>query len=284
MTENQGGGDGGEGVQSDGDGGGGGAPDFHSSLPEGIRSHGSLRNFKNVGELGESYIQAREAISSKSMANMDAPTDDAGRRAVLEKLGRAPPVEAGEYKLPDTQAGKQFRAWAHLQGLTTKQAEGMYAAMQENGSATLAERKKQAETRKANNEAAIRQKWGDKYDPNMELARKGRDGFLSKELQDALEATGLSDHPELLDHFSQVGRSLQEGSLKPGSAAGSGAPANNVEGASKSLFEFEAKNRDLLNSQNDSNPEVVAAKKARGTLLANFARLKSDAAGAGGGV
>ena len=87
----------------DAGGDGGQGSDFLGSLPAEIRGEGALKNFGGAdggAKLASSFLSLNRSFSSRSMADMDAPGDDAGRRAVLSKLGHAAPDSPDGYTLP----------------------------------------------------------------------------------------------------------------------------------------------------------------------------------------
>jgi hypothetical protein len=249
--------------------------DFVGSLPENLRGEGSLKNFKDAGALAQSYVELRRTFSSRSMADMDAPADDKGRAAVLTKLGAAPPAKPDDYKLPNNPSAKQFGEWAHKTGLTVKQAETLYGEMDGATTRATEERKTRMVQRAGEYKAALTQEWGADYDSNAALATRGMEHYVpDKDLRDMLIGTGIGQHPIIAKLFQQLGRSLKEGTMLPGSGVGGTGGAGTVESAQNELDKFQKDNRTLIYSQNDMNPEVRAAKTHRSQLLENLARLK----------
>lgn len=61
---------------------------------------------------------------------------------------------------------------------------------------------------------------GDAYEANVAVAKKALEAFGTKELKDALVATGGGNHPELIRFFFRVGKAIGEDRLVVGSAAG----------------------------------------------------------------
>lgn len=264
MTENNAGGDGG---------------DFLASLPEGMRNEGALKGFSGPeggSKLATSFMEARRTLSSRSMADMEAPTDDAGVRAVLTKMGRNAPDSPDGYTLADKPNTAAFRALAHKHGLSVKQAEAMFSDIDTGNTQSAADRKTRAETDRANDEKTLRGEWGVEYDANLELAKNGAKHAFSEEMLKILETTGLENHPEMRKLLHSRGLQMKEGVFHAAGAAGAGS-ATTVETAEAELNKFATENQKLIMSQDDTAPGVLAAKARRNVLNSNLAKLKVTA-------
>lgn len=276
MSENQGG---------DGNAGGGGGADFLGGLSPEIRGEGALKNFGGPDggqKLAESFLSLNKTFSGRSMADMDVPGDDAGRRAVLTKLGHVPPDSPDGYKLLDKANAPAFRALAHKHGLTVKQAEAMFTDMDASDTQASGERDTRMNSRRAETEKALRSEWGAEYDTNLEVMKRGNEHFFNEDLRNLLNATGLDQHPDMQKLLYGVGRQLQEGTLHSGTGPAGGG-ATTVETAQKELTEYFTKNTEMILSQNDMAPGVKEAKAKNQELMSNLAKLKIQArTGAGG--
>lgn len=274
MSENLGGDSGGGGGNSGGDGAGGaGAPvDFLTTLPADLRGEGSLKNFSGPDghtRLAKSYTEMSRTLGSRSMADSAAPTDDIGKKAVLAKLGLAPPDGPDGYSLPDTQSGKNFRQIAHQHGLSAKAAESIFAAQNEAQTRDSDGRKQHIEARTKEMDEKIRSEWGSEYDANKDLANRATDHFLGKEVRELMEITGIINDPDMVKMFSLMGRALKEGTLMAGSGP-SGSPAT-VEGfkaerakIEKEIVEMKAQNKGRGDQTNLAYSELT---KRRSEIL-----------------
>ena len=245
---------------ADGDGGGG--VDFLGSLPEGIRGEGALKNFTGPdggAKLASSFLSLNKSFSGRSMADMDIPGDDAGRRAVLSKLGHAPPESPDGYTLPDKASAPSFRALAHKHGLSVKQAEAMFADMDSSDVRVSDERKTRMDSRKTETEKGERSEWGNEFDANLELIKRGAEHFFSEEMRSMLEATGMDQNPEMRKLLYSVGRQMKEGTLHSASGPAQGG-AETIQTMKSEVNKFMAENTDLVLSQDDTKPGVEEAK------------------------
>jgi len=212
MTDSTAGGDGGGGV------------DFLTSLPAEMQSDGVLKPFAGPdggAKLAKSYSELQRTFHSRSMADMEPPQDDAGRRAVLSKLGHAAPDSPDGYKLPDKASAPAFRALAHQHGLSAKQAEAMFADMEASDARMSGERETRNGARKAETEQKLRGEWGDQYDANKEIVKRGTEDHVP-ELNKIMEQLGLDQHPEWQKMLYGVGRHSQEGTMHTGTGAVTG--------------------------------------------------------------
>ena len=204
------------------DGGG----DFLTSLPADIQSHGSLKNFTGADggvKLARSFIEAQGVISSRSMADMSAPTDDAGVRAVLTKLGHIAPDTPEGYKLAERPNTAAFRALAHKHGLTAKVAEAMFEEIATTQTQATEKRKAEDATTRTEAEKTLRAELGEKYDSSMENGTRAAEHFLSEEERKFIQESGLLHRlPGLQKFFNAAGQSMQEGTLHTGSNMASG--------------------------------------------------------------
>ncbi|MCH8314176.1 MAG: hypothetical protein IID17_14470 [Nitrospinae bacterium] len=253
--------------------------DFLGGLPSEIRSEGALKNFSGPDggrKLAESFISLNKTFSSRSMADMDAPGDDAGRRAVLSKLGHAPPDSPDGYKLPDKANAPAFRALAHKHGLSAKQAEAMFTDMDADDARVTGERNTRMDSRKAETERMLRSEWGAEYDANLEHMKRGNEHFFGDDLRKSLEITGLDQHPEMRKVLYGLGRQLQEGTLRPGTGAAGGG-ATTIETAQKAVNDHFTEKNKLILSQNDMSPGVKEAKARHQELNLNLAKIKGQA-------
>ena len=204
---------------------GGGGVDFLTSLPAEMQSDGVLKAFAGPdggAKLAKSYTELTRTFHSRTMADMDAPGDDAGLRAVLEKIGHAAPDSPDGYKLPDKANAPAFRALAFKHGLSMKQVEGMFADNEADASQKSAAGKARVDTRNAERETAMRKEWGSEYDANLELMNRGMEHFMPDEGERKFYAeTGLLS-PAMAKIFNLLGNSLKEGSMLPGTGAVTG--------------------------------------------------------------
>lgn len=134
-----------------------------------------------------------------------------------------PPPEKYELKLPqdsllDASDLERIAAYAKAQGLSQKDAE----AMVERDSRLVADyQKRQVETlKKTSNEAWINEIRNDKefggeaFKQTAETCKATIAAYADQDFKDALESTGLGNHPALVRFVARVGKKLGVGNDK----------------------------------------------------------------------
>lgn len=153
------------------------------------------------------------------------------------KDGEKPDVpEKYEFQAPegfdgelDTAALEQFEPVAKELGLTQEQADKMVALH--------AESLQRAQQQSRDQWAQQMQTWQDdlrndpdfggaKFDENIGSAMKAVEKFGSPGLKEALESTGMGNHPELVRTFAQIGQAISEDKIVlGGQSQGARSPA-----------------------------------------------------------
>lgn len=73
---------------------------------------------------------------------------------------------------------------------------------------------------------------GDAFNTNISVARKAIDTFGSEKLKEAMESSGLGNHPEFIRFAFKVGKAISEGTFVKSGASGGSHPAD----AAKQLY------------------------------------------------
>jgi len=159
-------------------------------------------------------------------AGEQAKSDEGGQEAEGEGGDKdgdgqdGPPEEYADFDLPegmaadDTKLG-EFKETAKELGLTQEQAQKLVdfqASMLQQQQEQFAEQVSNwAAEAKADNEIG-----GKSFDDKLSLARKGLEYVGTPELREALDSTGMGNHPEVIRAFYRIGKQLGEGSFEQG--------------------------------------------------------------------
>ena len=138
--------------------------------------------------------------------------EDLANRLVEAKLAPEIPAPDG-YALPEG-VPPEMGQFAHEQGLTQEQFDGVVAKMQTWGSA----RDVMAFDELAEQGKAKVAEWGEAGEANISLAVSGV-GYLEKSnpgLRKMLNETGYGNHPLILEVFKSVGEMVREGGFVKG--------------------------------------------------------------------
>jgi len=195
--------------------------DWRTSLPEEIRSHASLDSIEDVDALAKSYVHAQSMIGADKIVVPGKWATDDDWSAVYDKLGRPADADGYELELAEPPDGAQqdgemlnwFRATAHANGLTPRQAQGLLAEYTQftqgrQESATGADEEQQA-----NAEQELRREWGEAYDNRISVAKDVLKQFGSNELADTATTSGntlFGNDPNVIRMLHKVGSYINE--------------------------------------------------------------------------
>lgn len=190
---------------------------FLDSLDEELRGQKALQDFKDLNGLAKSYLHLNSMIGKKVT---DLSPEELGQ--VYNKLGR--PEKAEEYKLPDgvhEEALGWYTKTAHELGLTQEQARSMAESYMELEKVRTEEHEKAINAQQEEWMAEIKKDFGSAFDKRVETAKKAIEAFGGAELREAMNQTGLGNHPAMVKAFSQIGKEMLESSLPQADAEAS---------------------------------------------------------------
>lgn len=207
----------------------GGAQPWFSALAEDLRGNANLTKYGSLEEFARGHIAQASLIGKPHDKLIELPTDDAGRLAVLRKLGAPEAVDGYKLTAPDntpeglTPEGplaKAFLASAHRVGVLPDQAQAVYADFIGALGANLQEAETSEQATRAAGIQALKAEWGPAFDQNVAAARFAIDKLGGQPLKDAFEAHGLGDDPAFAKAFAQIGKLLAEDNSGGGNQAG----------------------------------------------------------------
>jgi hypothetical protein len=221
-------------------------PGWIAGLPDALKSNESFAKFKTVGDFANDYL----AVSTKASEleqkvgnSIPKLKDDASpeeRSQYFDALGR--PKDAKEYEFDgeDKNAPEWSSKWKqefHSLGLTKTQAKelsvkfnGQIQAMVEAHNASLKNEYTTAETK-------LKSEWGDKFDTNVELAKRVYQKLnlseFDKDFASGTDITRLSTIRFLMKVAAATGedRSPQSANGTPGKVSGNPFPKSNMQPA-----------------------------------------------------
>ena len=188
-------------------------------LPEDLRDNETLSKFKDVGSLGNSYLELQKMVGSRDKI----PTEESSEEEVnsfYNKLGRPETPDSYDIKVPD-QGGaavaydeklySEFLTTAHKSGLTNRQAQDaidFYAKMNEESDINSTASMQQS---KVNAEIALKKEWGTKdYDKNLAISRRAFNRFADDDLKKFVEETGVSNNVAMVRFLHKIGKSFSD--------------------------------------------------------------------------
>lgn len=177
-----------------------------SLLSDDIKTAKSLSNFKDVNELAKSYLNAQSLIG-KRVSEM-SPEDLKALDAV-----RGIPEAPSKYTLPEelpSELTDKYREIAAQAKLTQEQAKTVldsYIMLERKAHEEMAARQ---EHMRQESLSMLQKEFGLAFDQKMDIAKRAVNTFGGDELKQALNETGLGDHPVLVKVFAKIGQQLLE--------------------------------------------------------------------------
>lgn len=164
-----------------------------------------------LGSIGE--VPGEDA-SPEEKAAFDL--EQARKRGVPDKIEdyKLERIEGVEY---DEAADGEFRELAKKLGLTQDQAAGIFAYAGQKSLAiqqSIAEQEAQAKAAKVEafktTEAQFRKEWGQDFDKNLEITKRGFAAFVPPEFSKRIQNAGLGNDPDFLKLVHALGLTVQE--------------------------------------------------------------------------
>lgn len=235
--------------------------DWRSGLSDELKGEKSLEDFKDIGGLAKSYVEAQKMIGT----SIRIPSEDATPEeweAFHVKLGKPDTVEAYGFVKPDLPEGVDwneglfdwFGKTALEVGLNKTQANKLMQAWNDNQFTEAHNAQKEMKTKLD----ALQEAWGDQFNGRVELGLRGIEKALpaeeAKEFKALMDSSGLGNHPLMLKYAHFVGNLLKEDGYIIGDGQGG------VLGAESAKTKIEAINADQKHAYWDlENPGHKAA-------------------------
>lgn len=177
-----------------------------------LKGYVQNKGWKDPADLAVGYKNLEKLLGAEKMPMPKGADDAEGWNRVYDALGR--PKSADGYKLsvPEGDDGGFAKLAAgkfHELGLTSKQAEGLAAWYNEQGTGRMNEMQQQQAAKAEADMQSLKQEWGAAFDENVEYGRRAaREYGLNAEKLSALEnSLGTS---EMLKLMATIGRAQGE--------------------------------------------------------------------------
>lgn len=204
-------------------------PDWFAGLPAELAGEKSLQAFKgkSVGDFAKSFVEAQKIIGgSIRLPKADATPEDKAKTLVdiYTKLGR--PESADKYivNLPKINDGallsdehtKEFYGVAHKLGLNSEQLQGImdWYGGYLNGLTP------NYEALKKEGYEALKAEYGKDVDAKLGAAQRVLSVVGGKELVDAVDSTGIGNHPAFIKLLAKFGELAAEKGIVSGQQSG----------------------------------------------------------------
>lgn len=202
------------------------ATDWRVSLPPEMQ--GFANQFASPADAVKTALELRQKLST-SVQLPGADADPSRRLEVFNRLGRPETVDGYTVvppeNLPDwvsfedeavRNAQRSFLEVMHGTGATQQMVDAALGWYWDQLTGSESARDSLLEDEYAGAEAGLRREWGRDFEANLEHAGRAVAAFGGRELGDALEQYGLSNHPAVIRAFARVGRTMGEDDMISG--------------------------------------------------------------------
>lgn len=195
-----------------------GTPSWRDTLPDDLKSNGTLANFQDVGALAKSYLHAQSLVGKKGVFPPTDKSSDEEWTAFYKSVGQ-PELAKFELNMPkdvkfDETVVGQFKEIAHKSGLLPKQASGILDWYVKSEQARMTSQATANETKVKEGLDGLQKEWGQGYDKQIALARLGVKDGVGADFQAYLDKTGLGNDPMVIKAMAKVGALIGEDKLR----------------------------------------------------------------------
>lgn len=204
----------------------GGTPDWRESLPADMQAFAN--QFASPADAVKTALDLRQKLST-SIQVPGADADPASRIAVFDRLGRPESVDDYDIAVPENLpdwvsfeddgvqgAQRSFLEAMHGAGATQEMVDAALGWYWTHLTESEATRDHVLEDDYAAAEAGLRREWGRDFDANLEHAGRAVAAFGGRDLNEAFEQYGLSNHPAVVRAFARIGRTMGEDTMISG--------------------------------------------------------------------
>ena len=245
------------------------APAWTEGFAEDARGYVENKGWSGPDKMLESYRNLEKAMGAPAESVLTLPKNAEDKEAwgaVYSKLGR--PEDAAGYELmgPEVPEGgldltPDLANWAHEEGLSKTQAQGIFAKYNGRMAQALQERENQLLEKNSADKAALEKEWGSAWDENIAAGTRFRQKFgiddaTMNKLEDALGFSGV------LKLSAEIGRGLGEHQGMPeGDDSGAGSQFGMTPAAAKAKIAELGLDKDFMeqyrNGIGDAGPRMT---------------------------
>lgn len=213
---------------------------WYSGVGPDLESLAQTKGWDSPAKALDSYRNLEKMLGTEKISAPRKDWKPEDWNSFYAKIGR--PEAPDKYALPEVKPEEgltldekkvaEVRKLMHETGLTQAQAEKLAGWYFGDLNGTFKAAKEQNLAAKANGEKALRDQWKDRYDSEVDIARRAFSEFADDGAKQFILESGLGDDPRFVALFNKIGREMMEDS-----ATGRG-PAT-FEGGGAALAEID---------------------------------------------
>jgi hypothetical protein len=176
----------------------------------------SLKLVDSNEKLLKGYVNAQKAIGANKVVipNKHAEWNGPEWSDVFYKLGLPDNLDSYEVKgsgdAEEDEFIKMYKEVALKERVLPQQAQAIYNWYKDKGEEVARMQQEDIQNQVAQEQQALRDKWGDKYDRNLQLAQIAVRSIDDAGFLEYLEESGLATNAKLIEAFSKLGQSMHE--------------------------------------------------------------------------
>lgn len=258
--------------------------DWRAGLPEDLRAEKAFESIKGKDwaeagpALAKQFVHAQRLVGADKLILPTEKSTPEEIQAFRLKLGVPAKFEDYSYEgqLPkdypvDKIDKTRFDGWRkalHEQGVPKAAAEKLIGKFLTDEHTQMVEAEKARVKALADNEIAVQQEYGAKFEETLNYARWTAKTFGDEKLLGMLEQTGLGSHPDVVRFFAKVGRAMADDKLRGGGGGGGGGLPATPEAAQMAIAEFERNPENLKALHDRAHPNHAYVVEQRQKLYA----------------
>lgn len=213
-----------------------------------------------VEDLGRSYLNLEKLLGREKVPVPVDDSDDEGWNRWYAAMGRPEAPDKYEFQRPDLPQDlsydedmeKEFREWAHKNGLNKRQAKNFYDGFVKRQVERHAAWSNDQKQSRAKIESDMRREYGQQYDGAVGNAKSAVQKYADPDFRAWLDETGLGNDPRLIRVFARIGKEMQGETRLKGTPAQESTPAD----LDTAIANFREKYKDALWDKDHPNHDM----------------------------